>query len=114
MTDLSDDSWELVVGLEIHAQLNTKSKIFSTALNHFGDEPNTNISSVCTGQPGVLPVLNKEVVRKAVQFAHAIEANVSEISTFDRKSYFYPDCPKNFQSHNFSILSCMAGKSLLR
>lgn len=96
-----NDKWETVIGLEIHAQLNSKSKIFSSASNHFGDEPNTNISSICTGQPGALPVLNKEVVRKAIQIAHAIEANVSEISTFDRKSYFYPDCPKNFQITQF-------------
>lgn len=95
------DNWEIVVGLEIHAQLNTQSKIFSSASNHFGDEPNTNISAVCTGQPGVLPVLNKEVVRKAIQFGVAIEANISEVSTFDRKSYFYPDCPKNFQITQF-------------
>lgn len=95
------DEWETVIGLEIHAQLNTKSKIFSPAANHFGDEPNTNITSICTGQPGVLPVLNKEVVKKAVQFGLATDAIISEISTFDRKSYFYPDCPKNFQITQF-------------
>src|SRR5271166_4914372 len=89
--------WETVIGLEIHVELNTKSKLFSSAPNHFGDEPNTNITEVCTGQPGALPVLNKEAVRKAVQFGCAIQAEVAHFSKFDRKSYFYPDSPRNFQ-----------------
>jgi aspartyl-tRNA(Asn)/glutamyl-tRNA(Gln) amidotransferase subunit B len=101
MNDLPYDMWEPVIGLEMHVQLNTKSKIFSSAPNHFGDEPNVNISSVCTGQPGALPVLNKEVVRKAVQFGLAVGAEISLISTFDRKSYFYPDSPRNFQITQF-------------
>lgn len=91
------DSWEPVIGLEIHAELNTKSKLFSCALNRFGDEPNTNITEVCTGQPGALPVLNREAVRKAVQFGCAINAEIAKFSKFDRKSYFYPDSPRNFQ-----------------
>lgn len=95
--DLPYELWEPVIGLEIHAQLNTKSKLFSPAPNRFGDEPNTNISVVCTGQPGALPVLNKEAVKKAIQFGLAIGAEISLISTFDRKSYFYPDSPRNFQ-----------------
>lgn len=102
--------WEIVIGLEIHAQLNTKSKIFSPATNHFGDEPNTNISSVCTGQPGVLPLLNKDAVRKAVQFGLAVQGAISEVSTFDRKSYFYPDCPKNFQITQFFHPIVLGGK----
>lgn len=89
--------WEAVIGLEIHAELNTKSKLFSHAPNRFGDEPNTNINDVCTGQPGSLPVLNKEAVKKAVQFGCAINAEVAKFSRFDRKSYFYPDSPRNFQ-----------------
>lgn len=93
--------WQPVIGLEIHAQLNTQSKIFSSAPNRFGDEPNTNISTVCTGQPGALPVLNKEAVKKAVQFGLGIEGTISEVSTFDRKSYFYPDSPRNFQITQF-------------
>ncbi len=99
--DLPYDLWEPVIGLELHVQLNTKSKIFSPAPNHFGDEPNLNISSVCTGQPGALPILNKEVVRKAVQFGLAVGAQISKVSTFDRKSYFYPDSPRNFQITQF-------------
>jgi aspartyl-tRNA(Asn)/glutamyl-tRNA(Gln) amidotransferase subunit B len=101
MNDLPYEMWEPVIGLEIHAQLNTKTKIFSSAPNRFGDEPNVNISAVCTGQPGALPVLNKEVVRKAVQFGLAIGAEISKLSTFDRKSYFYPDSPRNFQITQF-------------
>lgn len=90
-------NWETIIGLEIHAELNTKSKLFSVAPNRFGDEPNTNITEVCTGQPGALPVLNKEAVKKAVQFGCAINATVAKFSKFDRKSYFYPDSPRNFQ-----------------
>lgn len=94
---MAHSDWETIIGLEIHAELNTKSKLFSKAPNRFGDEPNTNISEVCTGQPGALPVLNEEAVRKAVQFGCAINANVAKFSKFDRKSYFYPDSPRNFQ-----------------
>jgi len=94
---MPNKSWEIIIGLEIHAELNTKSKLFSTAANRFGDEPNTNISAVCTGMPGALPVLNKEAVHKAVQFGCAINGKVAHFSKFDRKSYFYPDSPRNFQ-----------------
>ena len=91
------DLWQPVIGLEIHVQLNTKTKLFSGAPNHFGDDPNTNISVICTGQPGALPVLNKEAVRKGVQLGLAINADINLVSRFDRKSYFYPDSPRNFQ-----------------
>lgn len=91
------DQWEMVIGLEIHVELNTQSKLFSSAPNRFGDRPNENITEVCTGQPGALPVLNQEAVRKAAQFGCAIGATVSPYSKFDRKSYFYPDSPRNFQ-----------------
>ena len=93
--------WRVIIGLEIHAELNTKSKLFSVAPNRFGDEPNTNITEVCTGQPGALPVLNKEVVRKAVLFGCAVNADIQKFSKFDRKSYFYPDSPRNFQITQF-------------
>lgn len=95
------NDWQPVIGLEIHAQLNTKTKLFSSAPNRFGDEPNVNISAVCTGQPGALPVINQEAVRKAVQFGLAIGADIAKISTFDRKSYFYPDCPRGFRITQF-------------
>ncbi|MGE5196706.1 MAG: Asp-tRNA(Asn)/Glu-tRNA(Gln) amidotransferase GatCAB subunit B, partial [Anaerolineae bacterium] len=93
--------WEPVIGLEIHVQLHTRSKLFSVAPNRFGDEPNTNITDVCTGQPGSLPILNKEAVRKAVQFGLAVNATIKRFSKFDRKSYFYPDSPRNFQITQF-------------
>lgn len=96
-----ESPWETVIGLEIHAELNTHSKLFSCAPNRFGDEPNTNITEVCTGQPGALPVLNKEAVRKAVLFGCAINGHVAPFSKFDRKSYFYPDSPRNFQITQF-------------
>lgn len=100
MKDLG--GWEPIIGLEIHVQLNTQSKIFSLAANRFGDEPNTNIDPICTGQPGTLPVLNKAAVAKAVQFGCAVGAKISPVSQFDRKSYFYPDSPRNFQITQFS------------
>lgn len=90
-------SWEAIIGLEIHVQLNTKSKLFSSAANHFGDEPNVNITDVCTGQPGTLPVLNKDAVTKAIKLGCALGSDISLWSRFDRKSYFYPDSPRNFQ-----------------
>lgn len=99
---MTHEKWEAVIGLEIHAELNTKSKLFSMAPNRFGDEPNTNITEVCTGMPGALPVLNKEAVKKAVQFGCAINATISKFSKFDRKSYFYPDSPRNFQITQYS------------
>jgi aspartyl-tRNA(Asn)/glutamyl-tRNA(Gln) amidotransferase subunit B len=101
MTDIAYENWEPVIGLEIHVQLNTQSKLFSSAPNRFGDEPNTNIGVVDTGQPGSLPVLNREAVRKAVQFGCAVEGQVCLFSKFDRKSYFYPDSPRNFQITQF-------------
>jgi aspartyl-tRNA(Asn)/glutamyl-tRNA(Gln) amidotransferase subunit B len=96
-----ENQWETVIGLEIHAELNTRSKLFSMAPNRFGDEPNVNITEVCTGMPGALPVLNKEAVRKAVQLGCALNAKVATFSKFDRKSYFYPDSPRNFQITQF-------------
>ncbi len=102
--------WEAVIGLEIHVELNTQSKIFSPARNRFGDEPNTNISYVCTGQPGSLPVLNREVVHKAALFGAAVGADVQTFSMFDRKSYFYPDSPRNFQITQFSFPIIRGGR----
>ncbi len=93
--------FDVVIGLEIHCQLNTKTKLFGREPNHYGAEPNTNIGYVDTGQPGILPVINKEAVKKAVAFGLAVGATINEISYFDRKSYFYPDCPFNYQITQF-------------
>ncbi len=89
--------WETVIGLEIHTQLATKSKIFSGASIAYGAEPNTQACAVDLGLPGVLPVLNKEAVRMAVIFGMAIEAHIAPYSVFARKNYFYPDLPKGYQ-----------------
>jgi aspartyl-tRNA(Asn)/glutamyl-tRNA(Gln) amidotransferase subunit B len=89
--------WEVVIGLEIHCQLSTKSKIFSGASTAYGAEPNTQACAVDLALPGVLPVFNKEALRKAVKFGLAIDAEIGKRSVFDRKNYFYPDSPKAYQ-----------------
>ncbi|MGM0783459.1 MAG: Asp-tRNA(Asn)/Glu-tRNA(Gln) amidotransferase subunit GatB [Pseudomonadota bacterium] len=90
--------WETVIGLEVHVQLATQSKIFSGASTAFGAEPNTQACAVDLGLPGVLPVLNEAAVAMAVQFGLAIHAEIPEVSVFDRKNYFYPDLPKGYQT----------------
>jgi aspartyl-tRNA(Asn)/glutamyl-tRNA(Gln) amidotransferase subunit B len=89
--------WEVVIGLEIHCQLNTQSKIFSGSLTTFGAEPNTQASLIDLALPGTLPVLNREVVNKAVRFGLGIDAEICRASVFARKNYFYPDLPKGYQ-----------------
>ena len=89
--------WEVVIGLEIHTQLATQSKIFSGSATTFGSDPNTQASLVDLGMPGVLPVLNQEAVRMAVMFGLAIDAEIGQQNVFARKNYFYPDLPKGYQ-----------------
>jgi aspartyl-tRNA(Asn)/glutamyl-tRNA(Gln) amidotransferase subunit B len=89
--------WEIVIGLEIHAQLSTKSKIFSSASTKFGQAPNSQACAVDLGLPGVLPVLNVEAVNKAIKFGLAVNAHINQRNIFDRKNYFYPDLPKGYQ-----------------
>lgn len=98
-----DTDWEVVIGLEIHAQLATRSKIFSGASTAYGALPNTQTSVVDIALPGVLPVLNKEAVHMAVKFGMAIGAEVADRSVFDRKNYFYPDLPKGYQISQFAL-----------
>ena len=93
--------WETVIGLEVHAQLNTRTKIFSGATTEYGALPNTQANLVDLAMPGVLPVLNKEAVVKAVRFALAVDGKIGKISVFDRKNYFYPDLPKGYQISQF-------------
>lgn len=95
--------WETVIGLEIHAQLATRSKIFSGASTAFGSEPNTQACAIDLGMPGVLPVLNREAVRMAVTFGLAIQAEIGRRSVFARKNYFYPDLPKGYQISQFEL-----------
>ena len=95
--------WETVIGLEIHAQLATRSKIFSSAPTAYGAAPNTQANLVDLGYPGVLPVLNGEAVRMAVKFGLAIGATVARRSVFARKNYFYPDLPKGYQISQYEL-----------
>lgn len=96
-------TWEAVIGLEVHAQLNTKSKIFSGASTAFGAEPNTQACAIDLGLPGVLPVLNQQVVAQAIKFGLAIGADVAPTSVFARKNYFYPDLPKGYQISQYEL-----------
>ena len=91
------NEWEPVIGLEIHVQLSTKSKLFSGASTNFGADPNTQACNIDLGLPGVLPVLNKEVLKMAVKFGLAINASINSPTSFARKNYFYPDLPKGYQ-----------------
>ena len=103
-------SYELIIGLEIHAQLNTNSKLFCTAATDFGDSPNTNVSPVSLGLPGALPVLNKDAVNMAIMAGLALDCNIQERSVFARKNYFYADLPKGYQISQFEYPICLGGK----
>ena len=94
-------NWETVIGLEVHAQLSTNTKLFSSASTRFGSEPNTQVDLVDLGLPGVLPVVNRDAFKKAITFGLAINADINQESTFDRKNYFYPDLPKGYQISQF-------------
>jgi aspartyl-tRNA(Asn)/glutamyl-tRNA(Gln) amidotransferase subunit B len=96
-------AWETVIGLEIHAQLATRSKIFSGSPTAYGAEPNTQANLVDLGYPGVLPVLNAEVVRLAIKFGLAVGATIAPRSVFARKNYFYPDLPKGYQISQYEL-----------
>lgn len=101
--------YEIVMGLEMHAELATKSKIFCSCTTEFGGEPNTHCCPICTGMPGVLPVLNKKVVEFAVKAGLAMNCTIPEFSKQDRKNYFYPDLPKAYQVSQFDLPLCVNG-----
>ncbi|MDG2376969.1 MAG: Asp-tRNA(Asn)/Glu-tRNA(Gln) amidotransferase subunit GatB [Woeseiaceae bacterium] len=106
--------WEVVIGLEIHAQLATNSKIFSSASTAYGSEPNTQACLVDLGYPGVLPVLNEEVVQMAAKFGLAVKATVAPRSVFARKNYFYPDLPKGYQISQYDLPIVEHGELFIR
>src|SRR5262249_7354983 len=103
-------SWEIVIGLETHAQLSTGSKMFSGASTAFGAAPNTQASAVDIALPGVLPVANKGAVERAIRFGLAIGATINRTSVFARKNYFYPDLPKGYQISQYELPIVQGGE----
>lgn len=104
-----DTSYEAVIGLEVHAQMQTASKVFCGCPTKFGDEPNTNVCPICTGMPGVLPVLNRNVVEFALRMGLATHCSIAHRSVFARKNYFYPDLPKGYQITQYEEPICTNG-----
>ncbi len=105
--------FEVIIGLEVHIQLNTKTKIFCSCPTSFGEAPNTNVCPVGLGLPGALPVLNIEAVKKAIYFGNAVGSTVHKKSIFNRKNYFYPDLPKGYQISQFEIPIVEGGEILI-
>lgn len=103
-------NYQMVVGLEVHVELSTKSKIFCSCTTEFGGEPNTHVCPVCSGMPGVLPVLNKKVVDFAIRAGLATNCEITRYNKFDRKNYFYPDLPKAYQVSQLYLPICRNGK----
>lgn len=101
--------YEVVIGLEVHAELNTETKIYCSCKNSFGAEVNTQCCPVCSGMPGALPVLNRRVVEYAIRMGHATGCTIEPLLKQDRKNYFYPDLPKAYQISQFDIPLCRDG-----
>ena len=101
--------WEIVMGLEVHTELSTKTKIFCNCSTQFGGEPNTHVCEICSGMPGTLPLLNKKVVEYAVRTGLATNCTITQYNTFDRKNYFYPDLPKAYQISQLYLPICRNG-----
>jgi len=104
-----DKGFETVIGLEVHVELKTKSKIFCSCSNEFGAEPNTNVCPICSGFPGMLPVLNEQVVDYAIKAGLALNCEIADYCKFDRKNYFYPDLPKAYQISQYDLPICIGG-----
>ncbi|MEX1062014.1 MAG: Asp-tRNA(Asn)/Glu-tRNA(Gln) amidotransferase subunit GatB, partial [Balneolaceae bacterium] len=109
MSTIAHEKYEAVIGLEVHAQLLTKSKAFAPVSTEFGGPPNTRISPLCIGHPGTLPVLNENLVRYTVKMGLATDCSIAEKSIFARKNYFYPDLPKGYQISQFDTPICYEG-----
>lgn len=105
--------YETVIGLEVHVQLKTDSKLFDPSPNAFGDEPNVNINTPCLGLPGALPVLNERAVEYAIRLGLALNCKIAEVTKFDRKQYFYPDLPKGYQISQYDQPICEHGSMTL-
>ena len=95
--------YEPVIGMEVHVELNTASKMFCSCPNSFGDEPNSNVCPVCMGSPGVLPVMNRQAYDFAVRTGLALNCTIASFTKWDRKSYYYPDLPKNYQISQYDL-----------
>src|SRR6187399_2230286 len=105
--------WEVVIGMEVHAQVTSKSKLFSGASTEFGGEPNSHVSLVDAAMPGMLPVINEECVRQAVRTGLGLNARINLKSVFDRKNYFYPDLPQGYQISQYKSPIVGEGEVLL-
>jgi aspartyl-tRNA(Asn)/glutamyl-tRNA(Gln) amidotransferase subunit B len=112
-TVLPQTQYETVIGLEVHVQLKTDSKLFDPSPNSFGDEPNVNINTPCLGLPGALPVLNEKAVEYAIKLGLALNCKIAEVTKFDRKQYFYPDLPKGYQISQYDYPICYDGHMIL-
>ncbi|MCH2176214.1 MAG: Asp-tRNA(Asn)/Glu-tRNA(Gln) amidotransferase subunit GatB [Lentisphaeria bacterium] len=105
--------YEAIIGLEVHVQANTATKMFCACPNNFGSEPNTNVCPICLGYPGVLPTPNREAINKTVLAGLMLNCEIPEFSKFDRKAYWYPDMPKNYQITQYDLPFCIDGKVLV-
>lgn len=112
-TNTSQTQYETVIGLEVHVQLKTDSKLFDPSPNSFGDDPNMNINTPCLGLPGALPVLNEKAVEYAIKLGLALNCEIAEVTKFDRKQYFYPDLPKGYQISQYDYPICSNGSITL-
>ena len=99
----NDNKYEVIIGLEVHAQVLSESKLFSTSATKFGAEPNTQVSLVDAAFPGMLPVINEYCVKQAIKTGIGLNAKINKRSVFDRKNYFYADLPQGYQIHNLKI-----------
>ena len=114
LTEEIRNKYQVVVGLEVHAQMLTKSKAYSNDVNEFGSNPNTNVSVISLGHPGTLPVMNKKTIEYAIKLGLACESTIAENQYFARKNYFYPDLPKGYQITQDKTPICTGGKIYIK